>query len=103
MLAITIGLFEGQRMTMNEAIEEAASNLPDPFTSAADNRALVAWLNQQPDEVRSEFSCTLVQWLMNPPGTESSNCVDTLDVLNTPLETITLAAARALGIPEAGE
>ena len=64
---------------------------PDPFTDAADNRALVAWMatdDERWERFLDEFQITA--------GTLIKV------IMTAPLDTITLAAAKALGIQEAG-
>jgi len=43
------------------APDNVHEKLPDPFTSAADSRALVMWLNQQPKAVQSKFGRLVAQ------------------------------------------
>ena len=82
---------------------------PDPFTDAADNRALVAWLAA--DDARwARFDDALLDCLIEDaePIKAISRQNEWLTThqqwgrlkLTAPLETITLAAARALKIIE---
>ena len=90
------------------SIEEAASKLPDPFTSAADKDALVKWLAA--DDARwKQFDDKLLMALsLQPlPAYDNSNPgfqrMMRRQIFTAPLETVTLAAAKALGIAEVGE
>ena len=69
---------------------------PDPFINAADNRALVEWLAAN-DEACDRFNVEM-QKSVAPYGG-----FDALTMLAAAPETITLAAAKALGIQEASE
>lgn len=67
------------------------SEPPDCFINAADNRALVAWMaadDERWERFLDEFQITA--------GTLIKV------IMTAPLDTITLAAAKALGIQEAG-
>lgn len=83
---------------------------PDPFTCPEDNRALVAWLANDNDQWQS-FRNNLDSlnrdkyWMMDDEKQRSLPYRAYLEqaAMTAPLETITLAAARALGIPEASE
>lgn len=73
---------------------------PDPFTDAADNRALVAWMatdDERWERFLDEFQITAgwKYWLWQPTLIKV--------IMTASLDTITLAAAKALGIPEVGE
>lgn len=84
--------------------ESAVDKLPDPFTSAADNRALLEWLATD-NERWFVFIRSLIKLLPKPERGEIRDAtfrdlVHELSLFMTaPLETITLAAAQALGIP----
>lgn len=91
---------------------EAWMNAPNPFTNAADNRALVAWLAA--DDARwGKFDDALLDAILDANQEQVNLISKQNEWLNTaqqwtrlkitaPLDTITLAAAKALGIPEAG-
>lgn len=91
------------------SIEEAASKLPDPFTSAAANRELVKWLAAD-DERWARFDNSLLDCLLEAAEpikviSKQNNWLSTHQQwerlkLTAPLKTITLAAARALKIIE---
>lgn len=66
---------------------------PDPFTDAADNRALVAWLAVQPEKTVDRFNAELLKVADPSP----------LCILLIPARVIAEAAAKALGIQEANE
>ncbi len=99
--------------TSNELlIDWTESEIPDPFTNAADNRALVEWLLSEDSDAQFNEIVFLTELMRNytylwQPGKVEFNAVEVrgiiFRVLTAPLETITLAAARALGIPEASE
>ena len=82
--------------------------IPDPFTSAADNRALVAWICSDKcpgyfnDEIFLSEISKIYGQLKTPHSKRELACA-MWDTLTAPREIITLAAARALGIPEASE
>jgi hypothetical protein len=79
-------------------IDWQESDIPDPFTDAADNRALVEWLAaNMEDEACDRFNVEM-QKSVAPYGG-----FDALTMLAASLETVTLAAAKALGIQEASE
>lgn len=81
---------------------------PDPFNSAEDNRALVKWIcsDKSPtnfdDDVFLSGISKIYGQLKIPYSKREIACA-MWDTLNAPLEAVTLAAARALGIQEAGE
>lgn len=79
-------------------------NIPDPFASAEDKDALVEWLAA--DDARwHAFWLQLKAWMEsrgNFPAYNPSGLVARW-LLTLPREVVTLAAARALGIQEAGE
>lgn len=82
--------------------------IPDPFTNAADNRALVAWMAA--DDARWElFDDALLDVILDTNQEQVNLISRQNEWLNTaqqwtrlkitaPLDTITLAAAKALGI-----
>ena len=74
--------------------------IPDPFTDAADSRALVAWLAADADDARFlAFRKELfLIWLTVPNEQALTLGYYEKWLLTLPLETITLAAAKALGI-----
>ena len=80
--------------------------IPNPFTNAADCRALVAWIcsDKSPatfdDEAFLSGISKIYGQLKTPYSKRELACA-MWDTFTAPLETITLAAARALGIPEA--
>lgn len=85
-------------------------NIPDPFTNATDKDALVEWLAA--DDARwfvfIRHLIKLIDWPQSAPkaitGPTFAEVVSEVRYFMTaPYETITLAAARALGIQEAGE
>lgn len=88
--------------------------LPDPFTSAADKDALVKWLAQEDgrwycfvhalDKLLDTQDERSKQY-PNPPFDNGRGLFyqAVKSFILAPLETVTLAAARALGIQEAGE
>lgn len=83
------------------SIEEAASKLPDPFTSAAANRELVKWLAA--DAADDALFDNYIKELWRLSGSKIEEWKGRPDLrvkilLTAPLETITLAAAKALGI-----
>ncbi len=81
---------------------------PDPFTNAADNRALVAFLAADGDRW-FVFIRSLIKLLPKPERSEIRDATfrDLVHELSlfmiAPLEDITIAAAQALGIQEASE
>lgn len=84
----------------NEPISSQRTYVPDPFTSAEDKDALVAWLAV--DNARwTDFYRELESDLQIPEG--EVRIWRAMWLMTAPLETITLAAARALGIPEVKE
>ena len=77
--------------------------LPDPFTSAKDKDALVAWLAADDARWLAFRKELLLCWVALPDDIVLGHGYYERWLLTLPLETITLAAARALGIPEASE
>lgn len=78
---------------------------PDPFTNAEDNRALVEWLAADDARWLQFDDRLLIALSLQPlPAYDSGNPgfqrMMRQQILTAPLETITLAAARALGIQE---
>lgn len=77
---------------------------PDPFTNAADKDALVEWLAADIDRY-SAFDAELRIELHRRGLITDAPALTAVELrrkmLTAPLETITLAAARALGIQEA--
>lgn len=83
---------------------------PDPFTNAEDKDALVAWLASQGANCRTKFIKHLARsikieygvmegWSLLSAHEESgADWNDFFLLLTAPLEAITLAAAKALGI-----
>lgn len=83
--------------------EDCWLDAPDPFTNAADNRALVAWLAADDARWLAFRKEILLCWAVLPDDVALSHGYYEKWFLTLPYETITLAAARALGIPEASE
>lgn len=82
------------------------SPIGDPFTNNADKDALVEWLNKESRPggviknglmVRDEF----INHLLQVHGLSKYEVDDFFAAMTAPLETVTLAAAKALGIGEA--
>ena len=70
---------------------------PDSFTDAAASRALVEWLRK--DECRFyDFAEILIEVEMKLPRQQMDWQEIVIAAMTAPLETIALAAARALGI-----
>ena len=91
-----------------EAVHLLVQVPPNPFTNAEDNRALVAWIcsDKSPatfdDEAFLSGISKIYGQLKTPHSKRELACA-MWDTFTAPLETITLSAARALGILEAGE
>ncbi len=103
---------EGDAQLNYKTEDFAWATMPDPFAYAADNRALVEWLLSEDSDAQFNEIVFLTELMRNytylwQPGKVEFNAVEVrgiiFRVLTAPLETITLAAARALGIPEASE
>lgn len=75
---------------------------PDPFTNAADNRALVAWLAADDDRWLPFKKELRLEWVASTSPRAASLDYERW-MLTLPCEVIVIAAARALGIPEASE
>lgn len=76
---------------------------PDPFTNAEDNRALVAWLAADDARWLAFRKELLLCWVALPDDIVLGHGYYERWLLTLPLDAITLAAARALEIPEASE
>lgn len=81
--------------------EKAAwESAPNPFTDAAASRALVEWLRQQPNRISSRFIAEIFH--MKWPELPIFISAERMDIhmiwglLSLPLETIALAAWRAI-------
>lgn len=80
------------------AIEESPKVAPDPFTSAADKDALVEWICKNIETLRQKFIAELCGMI----GLKQNWQLDRYDeydlmiLLTAPLETVALAAWRAI-------
>lgn len=79
------------------SIEEAASNLPDPFTNAEDYYAMLAWMAQD-ENLWSSFHAKMKHDLGLDPMATAIECGRAF--ITASRETITICAARALKIIE---
>lgn len=109
------GIWFPPAQSVKESIKATRTEPPDPFTNAEDKDALVTWIGAQGVNCRTKFikhlarsikieSGVLEGWsLLSAHEESSADWSDFFLLLTAPRETITLAAARALGIPEASE
>ena len=77
------------------------SPIGDPFTDAADNRALIEWLAADDARWTVFYAWFVVERLSLHPDSDSPIAV-VREVMTASYEVVTLAACKALGIGEAG-
>lgn len=85
-----------------ETESEAWADAPDPFTNAEDKDALVAWLAADDDRWLPFKKELRLEWVASTSPRAASLDYERW-MLTLPCEVIVIAAARALGIPEASE
>jgi len=85
-----------------ETESEAWADAPDPSTNAEDKDALVAWLAADDDRWLPFKKELRLEWVASTSPRAASLDYERW-MLTLPCEVIVIAAARALGIPEASE
>lgn len=95
----------GWQMAWLSPDEATQDEPPNPFTDAADNRALIGFIAKQDGRANADFLRTLIRsvgglpmWMEIVSTNPNPKMATFMALLTAPLETIALAAAAALGI-----